>query len=272
MSVGAREFVSQVLELAVADTARAWLTVAFDADADIENAAAAVTGAYPLIAVCRHGRGHLTGGRLTGRWPTVVGAVHADWVLVPAHEATQDGVTRRVLVSREDAGVDSVTGEIAAGAVDVTISDLSVEHGRVFAAEENTHIVRGAVGPAAVVVGSADGMLQQHIRQLRTHLAVSSSAAAVTETDAAHIARAASDIDAAKLQITEISDGRGDVGVAVGASRQAVARARAAADHLLEHSRHALDATNPATRRWRDVDAGSRLAVRMLDGLGTPLG
>lgn len=115
-------------------------------------------------------------------------------------------------------------------------------------------------------------MLQQHIRQLRTQLAVSSSAAAVTETDAAHIARAASDIDAARLQITGIPDSRGNVGVAVGASRQAVARARAAADHLLEHSRHALDAANPATRRWRDVDAGSRLAVRMLDGLGTPLG
>ena len=49
----------------------------------------------------------------------------------------------------------------------------------------------------------------------------------------------------------------------VWAPDEAVARARAAADHLLEHSRHALDAANPATRRWRDVDAGSRLAVRL---------
>lgn len=272
MSAGAREFVSQVLELAVTDTARAWLTVAFDADADTDNAAAAVPGAYPLVAVCRHGRGNLADGRLTGRWRAVVGAVHADWVLLPAYEATRDGAGRRVLVSREDAGIDGAAGESAAGAVDVTIVDLSVDDARVLSAEENTGIVREAAGAAAVVVGSAEGMLQQHVRQLRTQLAVSSSAAAVTETDAAHIARAASDIDAAKLQITEIPDGRGDVGVAVGASRQAVARARAAADRLLEHSRHALDAANPATRRWRDVDAGSRLAVRMLDGLGTPLG
>lgn len=271
MSAGAREFVSQVLELAVADSARAWLTVAFDADAEVHNATA-VAGAYPLVAVCRYGRGDLADGRLTGRWPTVLGAAYADWVLLPAHEATRDGTGCRVLISREDAGVDGATGESAAGAIDVTISDLSVEHACVFAAEENTGIVRGVAGVAAVVVGTAEGMLQQHIRQLRTQLAVSSSAAAVTETDAAHIARAASDIDAARLQITGIPDSRGNVGVAVGASRQAVARARAAADRLLEHSRHALDAANPATRRWRDVDAGSRLAVRMLDGLGTPLG
>ena len=91
MSAGAREFVSQVLELAVADSARAWLTVAFDADAEVHNATA-VAGAYPLVAVCRYGRGYLADGRLTGRWPTVLGAAHADWVLLPAHEATRDGL------------------------------------------------------------------------------------------------------------------------------------------------------------------------------------
>jgi hypothetical protein len=35
---------------------------------------------------------------------------------------------------------------------------------------------------------------------------------------------------------------------------------------LLTSSRHALDASDPVTNRWRDVHAGSRLAGRILDG------
>jgi 3-hydroxy-9,10-secoandrosta-1,3,5(10)-triene-9,17-dione monooxygenase len=36
---------------------------------------------------------------------------------------------------------------------------------------------------------------------------------------------------------------------------------------LLASSRHALDASDPVTNRWRDVYAGYRLAVRIIDGL-----
>ncbi|MFB1298069.1 hypothetical protein ACAG24_021370 [Mycobacterium sp. pW049] len=264
---GTREFVSQVLELAVADSAGAWLRVAFDSDADVSAAA----GPHAAIAVCRHGRGRLENGRLIGRWTTVVGALSADCVLLPAHEMNRGGEARRVLVSREDAGIEGTADGIAAGAVDVTISDLRVDTARIFQADDAPGI-REAVGVSAVVVGSADGMLQQHIRQLRTQLAVSSGAAAVTEAVAAQIARAASDIDASKLQINQSLCEMPDLEIVIRSCRQAVARARAAADHLLEHSRHALDASDPATQRWRDVDAGSRVAVRVLDGLGAPLG
>lgn len=262
---GIREFVSQVLELAVVDSARAWLTVAFDAT----DSLAAVAGPRTLIAVCRHGRGQLADGRLIGRWPTVVGARYADWVVLPAHDAARDGSVRRVLVSREDAHIQDARG--LAGAADVAVSSLLVDSAHVFDPEQDETSVRGAVGPAAVVVGSADGLLREHIRQLRTQLAVSSGAAAVTDAVAAHIARAASDIDAAKLQIIESLGEQVHFEAAVAACRQAVARARSAADHVLEHSRHALDASNPATQRWRDVDADTRLAVRVLDGLGAPL-
>ena len=188
-TAGVREFVSQVLELAIGDSAEAWSTIAVVSD-------------------------------------------------------------------------NAVTARPDAGAVEVTVA----------AASAQPAYVRAAIGAAAVVVGSADGMLRQHIRQLRTQLAVSPGAASVTDAVAAQIARAASDIDAAKLQITELPSTRDDLNSVVGPCRQAVARARAAADHLLEHSRHALDASNPATQRWRDVEAGSRLAVRLLDALGAPLG
>lgn len=267
---GIRDFVSQVLELAVADSARAWLTVTFDTAFDTTDGLAAVADPPTLIAVCRHGRGQLADGRLTGRWPTVVGARYADWVLLPAHVAARDGSARQVLVSREDANIQDTTG--LAGAADVAVSSLSVDPAHVFDTEGNESRVRGALGAAAVVVGSADGLLLQHIRQLRTQLAVSSGTGAVTDAVAAQIARAASDIDAAKLQITESMSEPVNFDAAVASCRQAVARARSAADHVLEHSRHALDASDPATRRWRDVDASSRLAVRVLDGLGAPLG
>jgi hypothetical protein len=47
---------------------------------------------------------------------------------------------------------------------------------------------------------------------------------------------------------------------------QSVARARGAADRLLASGRHALDASDPVTDLWRDVHAGCRLAVGILDG------
>lgn len=71
-------------------------------------------------------------------------------------------------------------------------------------------------------------------------------------------ARAASDIDASALQIIAALDGAAEL--SGWAYRQAVARAHGAADRLLANSRHALDAADPVSLRWRDVQAGRRLA------------
>jgi hypothetical protein len=60
---------------------------------------------------------------------------------------------------------------------------------------------------------------------------------------------AASDIDAAKLQVITTCD----LASATWAFQQAVARARGSADRLLGSSRHALDASDPVTSQWKDV-------------------
>ena len=270
-----REFVSRILELAIADSTQGWLSAVFGA-ADIEVGALRdsvpdeLSTATTLIAGCHHGDGDVTDGLLTGRWPAVVGARYADWLLLPA----RNGSACRLLVPRDSAYIDAVSGHVglhAAGVADVTISDVAVDRARMFRAEGTGAVLAGA-GAAAAVVGSAVGLWHRHVEQQRAQLAASYGGDERTDAVAAHVARAASDIDAARLQITESPMAEGDLDDAVRVCRQAVARARSAADRLLEHSRHALDASNPVTHRWRDVDAGSRLAVRLLHGLAPPLG
>jgi 3-hydroxy-9,10-secoandrosta-1,3,5(10)-triene-9,17-dione monooxygenase len=110
-------------------------------------------------------------------------------------------------------------------------------------------------------VGTADGLWRIHVDQVRARLATSYGGDEVTNDAAAQVARAASDIDAAKLQIGSSLPLVDDVAAALWAHRQAVARARDAADRLLGSSRHALDASDPAARMWKDVHAGFRLAA-----------
>ncbi|MDG4667831.1 hypothetical protein [Mycobacterium sp. 236(2023)] len=246
-----REFVSRILDLAATDSSRAWQTL-------VSDLGVLEVGEYPRsVVACHHGRGHLDAGRLTGRWPGVVGARQAHWLILPA----RDTMAHRVLVSRKDATIEATGGYAAldgAGVADVTVTDLAVDPTRIVGGGADAGVL-AAAGAAAVVVGSANGLWHSHVERLRTQLASSSDA--ITDAVAAQVAAAASDIDAARLQITELSS-----------YRQAIARARAAADRLLEHSRHALDASHPVTLRWREVDLGSRLAVRVLDGLSTQLG
>ncbi len=116
------------------------------------------------------------------------------------------------------------------------------------------------------MVGSADGVWRKHVDQVRARLDVSYGGDEVTDEAAAEVARAASDIDAAKLQLTGALDPAAPE-TATWAFAQAVARARGAADRLLASSRHALDASDPVSDLWRDVHAGCRLAVRILDAL-----
>lgn len=257
------EFVWAVCELAAVSGSLGWLAATYNAAAyEIAGSHAAheVWDANPdaVITVGHRGAADLANGMLSGRWASVVGAEQADWLLLPA------GGACRVLVPRSSVRVEPVeraSGLSVAGVGEVIVDGLVVDDGRVFTGDHGAGLIAGA-GAAAAVVGSADGVWRKHVEQVRARLDVSYGGDEVTDEAAAEVARAASDIDAAKLQLTGSLDPP-----APWAFAQAVARARGAADRLLASSRHALDASDPVTDLWRDVHAGCRLAVRIFDGL-----
>ena len=267
---GAGEFIAEVCELAALDGSLGWLAAMFNAGAYElarlpEHAADVVWGSDPdaLITTSHRGDGGIgQGQRLTGRWESVVGAEYAHWLLLPA------GTACRVLVPRSAARIEPVRNPVGldtAGVCDVTISGSEVDDSHVFNSDSAGAALIAVAGAAAAVVGSADGVWRHHIGQERARLATSFGGDEATNAAYAQVARAASDIDAAKLQVVELLHRSDDVATAMWVYQQAVARARGAADRLLGNSRHALDASDPVTRQWRDVHAGYRLTVRFLD-------
>lgn len=284
------EFVTVIGTLAALDGSVGWLTAMFNVAAyDVaglpEDAAEDVwsADANALIAACYRAEGQLlqtAGGRLlTGRWQFVAGGEYADWFLLTAD---REGEPHCVLVPRSAVHIEPArnpTGLHAAGIRDVTVSEVPVEKRRVFqGAYERAQfepriaipVIAGAAA-AAAVVGSADGVWRTYVGQVRERLAASYGSEEVTDqtSTTVQVARAASDIDAAKLQIAaSIQPGADGLHAAAWAHRQAAIRARDAADQLLGTShRHALDASDPVTRLWQDVHAGCRLTILLLDGL-----
>lgn len=270
------EFVSVVGELAARDGSLGWLTAMFNAAAHevaglSQSAADEVWNADPNALVATSYRtqdGTAQDGRLTGRWTSVIGAEYADWLLLPAFS----NVACRVLVPRSGARIDPVgsqAGLDSAGICDVTISELAVDERHIFTSHPDRMAVIAGAGIAGAVVGSADGLWRQHVDQVRARLATSYGGDAVANEAPAQAAWTASDIDAATIQIATSLELTDDLAAAILAHRQSVARGRAAADRLLGSSRHALDASDPVSRWWRDVHAGSRLAAQLLDGLAS---
>ena len=207
----------------------------------------------------------LAGGRLSGRWESVVAAEYADWLLLPAENGS---AVCRVLVPRRAASIevaDLRSGLLAAGIQDVTVTGWPVDAHHIFGSGHSARIAAAAA--AAAVVGSADGVWRRHVEQVRARLATSYGGDEITDKASAQVAWAASDIDAARLQLITSLQTTDDSASVVWACQQAVARAKGAADRLLGNSRHALDASDPVTRLWRDVHAGCRLAVPLLDRL-----
>ena len=134
-----RRFVAAVSELAALDASLGWMTAMFNAAAyevsGLERIVAdEVWSADPhaLIATSyRVDGGVLRDGRLTGRWESVVGAEHADWLLLSAG----NDVAHRVLVPRSAVSicpVSSPTGPSAAGTCDVTVSEVAIDERHVF--------------------------------------------------------------------------------------------------------------------------------------------
>ncbi|OMC34580.1 hypothetical protein A5740_09860 [Mycobacterium sp. GA-1841] len=284
------EFVTAVADLAERDGSAGWLAAAVNAAAYLVAglggaAAERVWGAdaAALVTADVEPQGQLTARdgrfRLTGRWESVTGAHVADWLLLGA---VNGGTVRYVLVPRVAAQVDRTVGLHGlegAGISDVTVSDTPVDNDCVISPPDDDlwgtvelddmrppYAIVAGVGRAAAVVGAAHGVWRAHVGQVRGRLATSYGSEDTTEltSSAVLVAKAESDIDAARLQLaTALS---ADAGGAATALRQAVTRARNAADQLLSSgSRHALDVSDPVTRLWFDVLAGYRLTIRGLD-------
>jgi len=262
------EFIAEVCELAALDASLGWLaatfnTAAYEVATLPQHAADIVWGPNPNALITTASRGDAALGRdlhLTGRWESVIGSEFADWLLLPA----DDGC--RVLLPRSLARLEPVhtrPGLAAAGICDVTVSDSALDDRQVFTGE---HQRVGAAGAAAAVVGSADGVWRRHVGRVRALLATSYGGDDVTNAASAQVAWAASDIDAAKLQLSASLDESGDGVGEMWTYRQAVARARGAADRLLANSKHALDEADPVARQWQDVQAGCRVAPHFFDG------
>lgn len=276
------QFLAVVGGLAGHDGAAGWVAAATGAAAhEIGGAqaelAASVWGPErgALVSGCYQGRGALTGSgavrRLSGRWQSVIAARYADWLLLPADDAGC-----RVLVPRSAAQVTPISGPAVvqrAGLGDVSVTDLVVERHHILQPDSGAGIsarILLSAGAAVAVVGSADGAWRNHVEQVKERLASSYGGEEIADHAAStiQVARTASDIDAAGLQIIGSVRDVEDLSTAVRAHRQAIARARDAADALLGSSRrHALDESDPVSRLWGDVHAGCRLAVGLFDSL-----
>ncbi|CRZ14876.1 acyl-CoA dehydrogenase family protein [Mycolicibacterium neworleansense] len=286
-AVSPADFVAAVADLAARDGSGGWFAAAVNAAAYAvtglgDTAAERVWGADAgaLVTACGDATGQLTAEagqfRLTGRWEAVSGAALADWLLLSALDG--DSV-RCVLLPRSVVQVDRHVGRRgldSAGIGDVTVSDAAVDAQSVFehpddtscdsdefdAARPSYRVLAGAAR-AAAVVGAASGVWQAHVGQVRRRLATSYGSEDTTEltSSAVLVAKAESDIDAARLQLSASLSA--DAPAAATALSQAVTRARNAADQLLSSgSRHALDAADPVARLWLDVLAGYRLTIR----------
>jgi 3-hydroxy-9,10-secoandrosta-1,3,5(10)-triene-9,17-dione monooxygenase len=207
--LGTDEFVAQVCELAALDGSLGWLAAMFNAAArDVatlpDDVARAVWGSDrdAVVTTGHQGSGAVDPAqRLTGKWESVIGAEYADWLVLPV----KNTAARRVLVPRGAASIELIrdpSGLLAAGVCDVTIADYAIDGSHAFMGDTRAATIAMA-GAAAAVTGSADGVWRHHVDQMRARLATSYSGDELAKAAPSQVARAASDIDATKLQITD---------------------------------------------------------------------
>lgn len=247
------EFIGAVGEIAATDGSLGWLAASYGVAALALAPAAADevwgTRSDALVTMGHRGSAQTAAGRLSGRWGPVVGAERADWFLL-AHDGTYALIPR----SRVDVDLYARPAALAgAGIGDVTVADFGLDD------RHTADRVVAAATAASVVVGSALSGWRRHVDQVRARLAISYGGDEITDEAAAQIARAASDLDASRLQIATAG-----FSGATAPYTQAIARARRAADRLMASSRHALDASDPVTAAWREVHAGCRLAAAVM--------
>lgn len=252
------EFLCAVIELGTENASRGWVAAAYGLGARALPASEfdMVWSERPdaRVTVAFGGSALVDGNRLNGRWPSVVGALEADWFLLGAGDGCVLLPSAAVRVHRNQHDCGLHESGLADVDVDVDV-DVDLTPPRVRLHRTDVDGVLVAAAAAAAVVGSALGGWRRHVDALRARLAISHGGEELTDRAAAQIARTASDLDASRLQITT-----GGLGHRAPYD-QAISRARGAMDQLLASSRHALDVSDPVTTAWRDVHAGCRLAA-----------
>lgn len=235
------------------------------------------------------------GYRLKGRWSFSSGCDHASWALLGAMLLGADGKPidfMTTLVPRSEYEIVDVwdtMGLRGTGSNDIAVQDLFVPAHRVLRNYEHSQL-RGPgqkvnTGPlyrlpfgavfttaiAAAVVGTVSGCFEQYIEAMRDRVRLSLGGGRFTDDQFAQVAvaRAASEIDAAVLQLD-----RNMSELYAGAKAGEIAwelRVRARRDQVLatERALSAIDLLfktaggqsllhgNPIERAWRDAHAGS---------------
>ncbi|MEV6205060.1 3-hydroxy-9,10-secoandrosta-1,3,5(10)-triene-9,17-dione monooxygenase oxygenase subunit [Streptomyces sp. NPDC051771] len=260
-----------------------------------------VWGADPTAPICSSHAptGTVTpvdgGHRLSGRWHHAAGADHARWALLGGLVADAEGRPqdmRTFLVPRSDYRVDDVwdtVGLRGTGANDIVVDDAfvpahrSLGYGPVTALrcpghETNPEPVYRLPYAAlftttisTVMVGIAEGAYEHHVDTARAHPALAPGRRAAEDPFAqVRIARAAGEIDAARLQLARTTAELYATAVA-GREPTRALRARARRDQALatERALTAVDLLRENTggsplrggddvldRAWRDLHTG----------------
>ncbi|WP_026454048.1 3-hydroxy-9,10-secoandrosta-1,3,5(10)-triene-9,17-dione monooxygenase oxygenase subunit [Saccharomonospora iraqiensis] len=235
------------------------------------------------------------GYRLSGKWSFSSGCDHATWVLLGAPAFTADGDPVdfcTYLVPISDYTIEDVwdtVGLRGTGSNDIVVDDVFVPAHRVLSfvatskcrtpgQEVNTgplyRLPYGSVHPSTItapIIGMAQGAYDAHVAYQRERVRASYMGEQSKEDPFAkvRIAEAASEIDAAWLQLTHNIDElyqlarRGeklpfDTRLRVRRDQvRGTERAIAAIDRLFENSGgRALRAGTPIQRFWRDAHAG----------------
>lgn len=235
------------------------------------------------------------GFEISGRWSFSSGCDHARWAflgaVVPNDEGGAEYLT--VLVPRADYRIEDVwhvSGLSGTGSNDIVIEKAFVPAYRTYSASEqaelrgpgqevnNAPLYRISFGAVfsntitAPIIGAAQGAYEAHIERMRERVRISYGGQKAAEDPFAHVrvARAASEIDAAILQM-ERNIGEqlryAEAGeeipleLRVRSRRDQVRgteRAIEAIDLLFDNSGgHAIRTPNPIERHWRDAHAGS---------------
>ncbi|WP_040778301.1 3-hydroxy-9,10-secoandrosta-1,3,5(10)-triene-9,17-dione monooxygenase oxygenase subunit [Nocardia pneumoniae] len=235
------------------------------------------------------------GFEISGRWSFSSGCDHARWAFLGAVVPNDAGEAEylTVLVPRTDYRIEDVwhvSGLSGTGSNDIVIENAFVPAYRTYSAnaqaelrgpgqEVNTaplyRISFGAVFSntiTAPIIGAAEGAYEAHIERMRERVRISYGGQKAAEDPFAHVrvARAASEIDAAILQMERnISEQlryaeAGEeipVELRVRSRRDQVRgteRAIEAIDLLFDNSGgHSIRKPNPIERHWRDAHAGS---------------
>lgn len=236
------------------------------------------------------------GYRVSGRWSFSSGCDHCSWVLLGALVMGDEGKPvdfLTILVPRSDYRIEDVwdvVGLKATGSNDIVIEDQFLPAHRTLSFNDVTALrcPGQEVNPSplyklpfgtlfsytitAPIIGMAQGAYESHVETMRERVRVSYGGQKVAQDPFAHVrvARAASDIDAAWLQLVRnvqeeqtFANAGEDLPMELRlrARRDQVRgteRAIEAIDLLFKNSGgRSLKTGNPIERAWRDAHAGS---------------